>query len=562
MQRHKARLAFWSLFAGLAAGGFVEGAGAQVSAPEAVEVQPLSKDAFSTGTLSAEEGALPPTLWRESDAQTLEFLLANLPARLAAPSLGAAMKRTLLSPGAGPPDAGASLDGKKLLALGRAGFIDEARAVASLSLARRGDPWMAQARAHADLLDGDIAEACQRGASLTSGREADFWVRLRVLCYAESGERDAADLTLGLLRDKGGLDESDAAFLTAVVAGAAPQPAPKIKSALHYAIARKIESTLSLESLAEAEGGVLAALAGDLSNDFAIRIDAGERAVAMGVMDASDLAALMQSIALEPAQIANAREAVATRAHDPLTDAILFHSIQAMNAPEFLRDKAQRIAQALGLADRFYRAYALSLLYADEIATLEGVLVAPSEAAEFAMARMAVGDSAGAALWLGAMIGRNESISALPEPQARAFMDRVNLLAVLDPQTAAQIARAGNISLLAGDPGRPAAASAHDDPAITARILESAFDAALDGKLGQAGLSALAASGGAAPGGDVESVLIGQSLRAAGMSDLSRRYAFERAWASSYPDAGPSAAQTAPEDGSFPRPRLKPRGDR
>ncbi|MEO1243626.1 MAG: hypothetical protein AAFX54_17085 [Pseudomonadota bacterium] len=541
------------------AGVVLTAAMAQVALPEAVETAPLATDAFSTGVLDRSNGALPPTLWQGSDSQTLEYLLAHMPSRPSAPSLGETLKRVLLSPGPGPQGAAASLGGKKLLALARAGFAEEARTVSSLSTASRGDPWTGQADAVADLLSGEIAAACRRNANLTSGRDELFWVRLRALCYVEAGETDAADLTLGILRDQGALDASDLQFLTAALTGAAPKSPTAAQNALQYAIARRLELPFSPGLLNEADAGVLVAVAKDASLDAATRIAASERAIAMGVMGHAMLSGLLQSVEFDVAEISNAATTARERAADPLSDALLYQSIGEMVAPEFLRDKAQRIAIALELADSFHRAYALSLLYADEIAALEGTIVTAEEASRFALARMAVGDSVGAGQWLAAMVGSNGGVTALPEAQAMAFIEHVNLLAVLDPQTAAQIARIAGISIL-GDDTASAHSTGHGDDVTTAMIIETAFDAAINNKRGQAGLAALAASAGAAQGGEIESVVISQSLRAAGLAQMQRRFAFENAWASKFKDAsGAAATTTVAADGqSGLMPRLKP----
>lgn len=541
------------------AGVVLTAAMAQVALPEAVETAPLATDAFSTGVLDRTNGALPPTLWQGSDGQTLEYLLTHMPSRPSAPSLGETLKRVLLSPGPGPEAASASLGGKKLLALARAGFAEEARTVASLSTASRGDPWTGQAEAVVDLLSGDIASACRRNANLTSGRDEFFWVRLRALCYAEAGETDAADLTLGILRDQGSLDASDLQFLTAALTGAAPKSPPAAQNALQYAIARRLELPFSPGLLNEADAGVLVAVAKDESVDAATRIAASERAIAMGVMEPAVLSGLLQSVEFDVAEISNAIPTASERAADPLSDALLYQSIGEMAAPEFLRDKAQRIALALGLADSFHRAYALSRLYAEEIASLEGAIVSADEASSFAQARMAVGDSVGAGQWLAAMVGVNGGVAALPEAQAMAFIQQVNLLAVLDPQTAAQIARVAGVSIL-GEGSARAHSAGYGNDVTTAMIIETAFDAAINNKRGQAGLAALAASAGEASGGEIESVVISQSLRAAGLAQMERRYAFENAWASKFKDASDAVATTTvTADGqSGLMPRLKP----
>ena len=551
-----------ALMAGcVSVGAALTAAVAQVALPEQVETAQISTDAFSTGTLDRLTGALPPTLWQGSDGQTLEYLLTKLPSRPSSPSLGETMKRVLLSPGPGPQDATDSLGGKKLLALARAGFVDEARTVASISTASRGDPWTGQAEAVADLLSGDALAACRRNANLSSGRDEMFWVRLRAFCYAQAGELDAADLTVGVLRDQGALNWADEAFLMAVVTGATPKTPLAIENSLQYAIARSLDLDLEPSLLGKAEAGVLAAIAQDVSLDASIRIAAAERAIAMGVIDPAILAGILQSVEFEVAEMSNASVAAEERANDPLTDALLYQSIAEMAAPEFLRDKARRIALALGLGNSFHRAYSLALVYAEEIAALEGTIVAPDEASSFAMARMAVGDSVGAGQWLAAMVGTNGGVTALPEPQAMAFIEQVNLLAVLDPQTAAQVARVAGVSTL-GDGAVSQLRSGHEDETTVARIMEAAFDAAINRKQGQAGLAALAASTGHVRGGEIESVIVGQSLQIAGLSHLQRRYAFEQAWASKFGVVEPTAINDTDEpstqsDGGL-LPRLKP----
>ncbi|MEM8935633.1 MAG: hypothetical protein AAGC77_04430 [Pseudomonadota bacterium] len=521
---------------------------------ELVETTPLATDAFSTGTLDPSEGALPRTLWRDTDPQTLAFLLDAAPAKPSTPSLGEAMTRTLLSPGDAPLGA-LDLGGRKVFALARAGLVEEARTVASLAARDSTDLWLDRAAAYADLLDQNIEQACQRIAGLQGGRDALFWVKLRVLCYVQAGEADAADLTLGVLREQGSLSDLDDVFLSFATTGVAPKSPPEPISALHYAIVRANDFALSSSMMDNAEGGVIAAIARDGALEPELQISGAMRGVAMGVVPPSLLASVMQKLSFDPAEISAAGNTATERPNDPRTDALLYQSVQEMTAPEFLRDKATRIALALSLADSFHRAFALSTLYANEIDALDGAVLTPDEAAAFALARMAVGDSVGAGRWLTSMIGVNESVAALPERQATLFIDLVNLLAVLDPQTAAIVARNADVSILSGAEFAAPATAQDGDPSKTAQIIEAAFDAALGGKAGQAGLAALAASEISHAGAAIRSVIVGQSLRAAGMPELQRLYEFETAWAAWFAVAAPELAE--PEDRGF-GPRIKP----
>ncbi|WP_428408107.1 hypothetical protein [Hyphococcus sp.] len=542
-----------------AAGASVPFAVAQIAPPESVETAQLPTDPFSIGGLQEGEQALPGTLWSNADPRILDFLLSQAPARPASPSLGKAMRRTLLSPGAKPAGADASLGGKKLLALARAGFIDEARNISSLATTGRNDLVVAEAEATLNLLSGDAEAACRRGAALSGGREAIFWVRLRAFCYARAKEFDAFDLTMNLLRERGALSSSDEALFFAAVAGTPPKAVPPIETPLQYAALKAAGVEMSLNDLAGAEGGVIAAVANDSDASDALRIEAMMRAVAMGVMEPSRLNSLFNGLQFEVADLAAASDVAVSRPDDPVTDALLYQSITAMTAPEFIRDKAQRISVALSRADSFHRAYALSHLYADEISSLEGVIVSPQEASSFAMAAMATGDSVGAGRWLTAMIGANDSVAALPEALGIEFIDRVNLLALLDPQTASRIARGAGVSLLSSESNIVPAVNGIEDPTVKARILEAAFDAVAGEKAGQAGLAALAASSGNADfGGEVEEVIIEEGLDAAGMPELASRHRFERAMEASFASAAAASGTAASSEERGFTPRIKP----
>ena len=541
---------------------------AQTSLPPPVEETALARDAFATGTMTRGEGALAPDLWRGANVGRLNALLALVPARLAGPTTGEVLRRVLLSPGEAPEGATPSLGGRKLLALARAGFTQEAQTIASLSNAPKNDPLVGQALAVADLLTGAMNDACSRNASLASGRDADFWMKLRVLCYAAAGERDAADLTLTLLREKGALSETDEILLTALAAGVSPQTPVAPKNALHLAALRQLALPLAPDLIGEADAGVLKAVARDASFDAATRIVAADGAAAMGVVRRGELVAFYESFEVDAAELARAGEILRERPNDPMTDVVVFQTVRQMTAPEFLRDKAARIAEALAAADSFARSNALSLLYADEIEAMEGALLSPREAAEFAAARMTVGDGDGAARWLFAMLGSSGTAN-LEESETMEMIELVNYLSVLDPISAAAVAEAASVSIADPRERNRAPTSGGEDQSRRIRIIESAFDAAIAEIPGQAGLSALAMSGASEPGDPVGEVVIDQSLRAAGLNDLRKRIEFESAWRARFDEGATAAPQTSAEapaqtqtpsqedDGIMPR--VKPR---
>ena len=547
----------------------VNSASAQNAAIQPVEAVSLSRDAFATGSLTPATGALPETLWDDADPDALSLLIDSAPGRPASASVGAVMRRLLLSPGRTPLGASPSLGGKKLLALASAGFTEEARTIASLSDAAKTDPHVGQSLAVADLLDAKTADACNRSRALIRGKDSPFWVKLRVFCAAIAKEYDAADLTLGILREQGLLDETENALLTAI---SAPSPlklpvAPR--NALELAILRQIGGPIAPAVLDVGDGGVLKSLARDASLDPRTRIVAANRAAAMGVIGAASLRAIYGSFAFDGAALAGN---ITVDPNDPLSDAAVYQSIARTAGPEFVRDNAARIASALIAAPTHARAFAASVVYADEIEAFDGLIVSPAEAGAFAMARMAVGDPDRARNWLTSMLG--QGLSTLDEETALSFIELTNLLAVLDPAAGGALAAAANVSIAAprGQAEAIARAAPVEDRFALAELVDAAIDAAARGIEGQAALAGLALTRAAYRGDPVAATVAARAFEAGGLTAVVRQRAFEGAWSASFPETSGAALGTGEaagdgEAGPPPSPRdgltpsLKPKRD-
>ena len=519
---------------------------AQIAAPEKIEETSLARDAFATGVLTAESGALPTDLWVGADVEDLKFLLDKAPVRPSSPAIGDAMKAVLLSPTDAPTGADASLGGRKLLALTRIGMLDEVRTIASISNARANDPWVGRSLAEADLLSGNLDDACRRGGRLSSGRGASFWAKIRVLCDANAERFDAADLTLSILREQGALSELDDLVLTAASIPAPMQKAETPQSALQFAAIRSVGGEVSGARLAQGPAGIAKAIAADPNADPSIRLSALFDLLAMGLADSASIRAAFNDFSDEAAALTFDGRS------DPLSDVALFAEIQGMEDPRFVRDRASKIADAIEGAGAFSRSIAAAELYSGAIDDLSGVLVSSAEAQTFALAKMATGESAAAAAWLNVALG--DGLSGQPEEAALQFLERTNLLAVLDPVAGAAVAAAAGVTI---SPPRASAApaSAQDsaDRLDLSRIVAAAIDAGATGSKGQAALAALALSSDQYAGDPVAEASMNASFRAADMGAVVRRLAFERAWAASFPEPAPVAEPGEPVLGLAPR---------
>ncbi len=518
-------------------------------APVAVEETDIRRDAFSTGVLSETEGGFSRDLWAGASGTDLERLLALAPPRPSSPAMGRLLRRLLLTRAAAPDGAPSSLGGRKLLALARAGFVDEARTIASFSSAPPSDPWVNRALAVADLLEDDVAGACRREDRVTSDRGALFWVKLRVLCYSETDRFDSADLTLGVLREQGALSAADDALLTAASIPAPLKKPVAPRDAIQLAALRKLNGAAAPGFETTADVGVLSAVATSDEADPRLRLRSASAAAALGAMSVEALAALYASLSV------NSDLTLAD--DDVLVDASRYQRIAEMAAPEFRRDKAAAIAEAVTAPQSFERAYVAAMLYADDVEDLEGVIVTPDQAGAFALVAMADGRANAAGRWLLAMMAGD--FASLNEVQALRFLERVNLLGVLDPREAEIVAAAANVRI---DPPRGLEldpASDRDRQRLAA-IVSSAFNAATAGAEGQLALAAIALSNEAFTGDPVADGVAAASMKAAGLEDVHRRHAFETAWAASFPSAQAAADEpTLNGDADGFAPSLKPR---
>jgi len=565
------------------------GANAQIALPGEIEQQSLAADAFATGLLGVNENPLPTDLWQGTDGAVIEYLLEQMPTRPVLPVIGQAMRKTLLSGGAGPVDELGNryngLGGKKLLALVSAGFVEEARTIASLSTAGQNDPETGQALALADLLDGKNNEACARGTALANsvntGRDArsePFWVKLRTFCFALNGERDAADLTLSLLRERGSLDVREEEYLNAMVTSVATKALLTPQTAFELAVVKSLELPVSRNVLQEAQGAVVVTIARDGAQETATRIVAARRAVAMGLMSVSEYKDILRAIPLTPETLSRAGDIVVRQAEDPISDAVGFQAVSAMTSSEFLRDKALLLAQILksakpGSGVSFERSYALNILYTDDIKALEGALVQADHAALFARSLMAAGDGVGAGRWLFAMKGDGDILS-LGDVLSAEFISLTQALALLDPSSAAVVADSANVSLQDSRDRKDVSGNLvqGQDAVRSARVAEALVDAALGRseqgvgskrKIGQAALAALALSkNGILDNDPLRAVLIDQSWRVAGLDNIRRQVAFQSDWyassaiISSLPKRAEPKVEEQIDDGRTPS--LKP----
>lgn len=508
---------------------------AQTAPLAPIEETVLARDAFSTGVLDRDAGALGPDLWRGASAPTLAALLAKAPLRPSSPAIGVALRRVLLSAGEAPTRSDAALGGAKLRTLVRLGFLDEAREIDSLAVGGKSDGAVLEALATGDLLAGDQTAGCAKIQRISAPRDNAFGVKLRAFCYVVAGELDAADLAFGLLRERGALTETDEAILGPLVSGGKPKATAGAIDPAHYAALKFAGAPIALSP--DAEAGVLRAVAADAGAAWPSRLEAARRAAAMGVISAASLKELFGGAALEVSAVAGGADAVNQRPDDPMAVAAAVQLARSKSAPEFARDRAALVASVIGAARDFDMLFLASALFAEDIRGFDGLLLSVREAESFALARLALGDVAGAQRWLDA--GAAGGLASSAPSDVSALVAAVRSDSLLQPATAGST-RVGDLAL----------------------VVDAAIESAAERIAGQGALAALAASDAAAAGDPVAEVVVERGLVTAGLNDLVRRRVAERLLQDRYRRLRPAAAAPTPAtsagDPKKPIPRVKP----
>lgn len=300
----------------------------------------------SGGVLDERNGGLGVDMWRGTDRARIERWLPQLPAATRLPAARALMRRLLLSVATAPPRSvaaapdesgadGAGLMGlraERLLAMGDLQGVDDL----SRDLVDRGDDArLARVRVDTLLLMSEDEEACElvrRSIRKLAGR---YFQQALVFCQAREGQRREAELGLTLLRepvpDQSTVEaESDALFfeLVPMVAQAAasedkkakgskkkkaeapvaslPQPSP-----LHLAMLRRARLPIPADALEGAGPAELAAAARSPESTREVRVEAAERAVASGALDAETLRRIYNEYRfenLDPARVMSLKD--------------------------------------------------------------------------------------------------------------------------------------------------------------------------------------------------------------------------------------------------------------
>ena len=321
----------------------------QPGQPRGPKVTVSSLDAIDPaggGLIDEAGGGLPRGIHAGSTRAAIVMRIARLPGTSVSPVLQSLQRRILLSstqpPAGETPEGEPSMLAQRLFKLVDGGRVGEAAMLGAQS--PRDDRFARQAWVEALLLQGRDADACGDAASLRQSLNDPFWMGLRAYCHLVAGDMDAASLTLDVMRERPGADETFVAVASALVNGSKakiddlPDPA-----ALQVALLRRA-ALPAPSSLAQWLPGRQLILSG---SDPVARLAVLERSARAGLVSVEDLVAAYRAYQFSPDQLDDP-EAGAAQLDVALGNALFFQGMLARSLPAA---RAAAFAAALDRAD-------------------------------------------------------------------------------------------------------------------------------------------------------------------------------------------------------------------
>lgn len=336
------------------------------------ELGPVQPQSDSIGTI---EG-FGPDIWRGTVRSALTTYLPRTPAPILSPALRSLTRRLLLTSATAPPatpgTSAASLAALRLDRLAALGDADDYMALAN-ALPDTGDEASVRSRMNAALLASDNDQAC---AELDRGRsfQGEFWTRAATFCDIARGRTAQAQLALDMLGEQGAPSNSPFPAVLRAALGERSRPIADLAGIgpLEAALLRRTQADVAPGALATASPLALRALALG-SGPLAVRLEAAERAEAIGAISTDKLAELYMSAPFKKEEIANA---LSTAAGETSSRgwALFYRSEETQQVPAA---KAEAIkaafTAALGSSRDPWRSGQTARLYAKAVAAIDPV---------------------------------------------------------------------------------------------------------------------------------------------------------------------------------------------
>ncbi len=333
----------------IAKSGAAPNAGENASENEAaggIQVKTLGRTKVSAiGLLNEADGGFGNAMWSGTSLPLVMEMLPRLPVATSSPVMQSLRRRLLLTTALPPEDEGASDtatddDGSALVALRieRLAAAGDSKAVTQLlkfAPLSADNKIFTQIRVEEELLAGNVRQACDMvrnrlgaGIAIGSGDRDIVWQKVMAFCLALDGQAAQVELYEQLLYENGVEDEAFYTLLAGLNGGeAVPLESISHVEPLHLAMLRTARRAIPADAVKQASPVVLRAIATSPNAALEMRLEAAERAEALGALPTEVLRRIYASVPFSAEQSADAL-VLAKSQPGPSASAILYQVAQ------------------------------------------------------------------------------------------------------------------------------------------------------------------------------------------------------------------------------------------
>jgi len=419
--------------AGIAKSG-ADGNARETTASEAdaddIQVKALGRSKVSAiGLLNVADGGFGNDMWSGTPLPLVMGMLPRLPVATTSPVMQSLRHRLLLTTALPPDDDGVDTDddGSVLVALriGRLAAAGNSEAVTQLlkfAPLSTDNKIFTQVRIEEELLAGNVRQACGMvrnrlgaGVAVAAGGQDVIWQKVMAFCLALDGQAAQVELYVQLLYENGVRDEAFFTLLAGLNSGeTAPLESIAHTEPLHLAMLRTARRVIPADAVNQASPAVLRAIATSPNASLDMRLEAAERAEALGALPTEVLRRIYASVPFTAEQSADALS-LAKSQPGPSASAILYQVAQIDSQVE---SRARALAAAWQNGRRGGRYMTAVRVNLPTTRLIEPDAKLAWFAASAGRALLAVGDKKAATAWLMAVVeparaGRPEAAAAV-----------------------------------------------------------------------------------------------------------------------------------------------------
>ena len=316
-------------------------------AQTSVEVDALQAlDPESVGLIDKSQGGFAVDMWAETDRALVQRLLPLVPPTLRSKPARDLLTRLLLTRATAPRG---KPGGKSLLALRVELLLAMGDVKSALGLLQAAPPQLsnqrlAQIEVESRFFRNDNAGACTTVRRAAPQYSAPYWQQAAAFCMALGQDHARSAMIADILRERGAAVPQ--AFFTLVDALGGEQDSVvdslQDPGGLLFSMMRAASRKLPEDIVDSAHPAVLRAVALSPNADFAVRLEAAERAETSGALSAQELAEIYASVPFEASELSDPVAAAGDR-WGPRARALM---VRAATAQESLRGRAEILRKA------------------------------------------------------------------------------------------------------------------------------------------------------------------------------------------------------------------------